>query len=176
MLSLSLCGLPDGQENRGRIKFHPAHPYSHLCRRSGRSPALPYPPHRSRYSIMFNPLDSDKSFWIILIFIWARGIFGIVTRGIFGCHYDQIPPRDGHPCRPANSSPCRACRGLSPPSGCALPGAQVKKGVGKIANPLIFLARPERFELPTHGFVVRCSIQLSYGRIVVNVSALPGFC
>ena len=33
-----------------------------------------------------------------------------------------------------------------------------------MVNPLKSLARPERFELPTHGFVVRCSIQLSYGR------------
>ena len=28
----------------------------------------------------------------------------------------QISSRDGHPCRPASSSPCRACGGLSPPS------------------------------------------------------------
>src|SRR6185295_14295799 len=28
------------------------------------------------------------------------------------------------------------------------------------------LARPERFELPTPRFVVWCSIQLSYGRLV----------
>ncbi len=28
----------------------------------------------------------------------------------------RIPSRDGHPCRPASSSPCRACGGLSPPS------------------------------------------------------------
>ena len=30
------------------------------------------------------------------------------------------------------------------------------------------LARPERFELPTPRFVVWCSIQLSYGRILAN--------
>ena len=45
----------------------------------------------------------------------------------FACGFLQIPPRDGHPCRPANSSPCRVCRGLAPPSECALPGAQGKK-------------------------------------------------
>src|ERR1019366_1201502 len=39
----------------------------------------------------------------------------------------QIPPRDGHPCCSANTSPCRVCRGLSPPSECALPGAPNKK-------------------------------------------------
>lgn len=34
----------------------------------------------------------------------------------FACGFLQIPPRDGHPCRPANRSPCRANRGLAPPS------------------------------------------------------------
>jgi len=34
----------------------------------------------------------------------------------FACGFLQIPPRDGHPCRPANRSPCRAGRELSPPS------------------------------------------------------------
>ena len=34
----------------------------------------------------------------------------------FACGFLQIPPRDGHPCRSANRSPCRAGRGLSPPS------------------------------------------------------------
>jgi nitrite reductase/ring-hydroxylating ferredoxin subunit len=52
-----------------------------------------------------------------------------------GCSSDQrfaygflrIPPRGGHPCRSANTSPCRVCRGLAPPSECALPGAPNKK-------------------------------------------------
>ena len=34
----------------------------------------------------------------------------------FACGFLQIPPHSGHPCRPANRSPCRADRGLSPPS------------------------------------------------------------
>ncbi len=41
-----------------------------------------------------------------------------------------------------------------------------KKGLGRVsAKPLIFLARPARFERATYGFVVRHSIQLSYGRL-----------
>src|ERR1019366_6522945 len=44
----------------------------------------------------------------------------------FASGFLQIPPRDGHPCRSANTSPCRVCRGLSPPSKCALPGARTK--------------------------------------------------
>jgi hypothetical protein len=53
----------------------------------------------------------------------------------FACGFLRIPPRGGHPCRPANSSPCRACRGLSPPSGSALPGAQTKKPRGLFSTP-----------------------------------------
>jgi len=45
----------------------------------------------------------------------------------FACGFLQTPPRDGRPCRPANSSPCRVCRGLAPPSRRALPGAPKKK-------------------------------------------------
>ena len=45
----------------------------------------------------------------------------------FAYSFLQIPPRDGHPCRSANTSPCRGCRGLSPPSECALPGAPKAK-------------------------------------------------
>ncbi len=38
-----------------------------------------------------------------------------------------------------------------------------EKGLA-FANPLVFLARPERFERPTPWFVAKYSIQLSYGR------------
>ena len=34
----------------------------------------------------------------------------------FAFSFLQIPPRGGHPCRSANRSPCRAGRGLAPPS------------------------------------------------------------
>ncbi len=49
----------------------------------------------------------------------------------FACAFLQIPPRDGHPCRPANSSPGRAGRGLPPPSGCALPSVPQSKNPGR---------------------------------------------
>src|SRR5882757_5814955 len=45
----------------------------------------------------------------------------------FACGFLQIPPRDGHPCRPANDSPCRVRRRLSLPSECALPGARSER-------------------------------------------------
>ena len=43
-----------------------------------------------------------------------------------------------------------------------------------MSNPLFLLARLERFELPTYGFVVRCSIQLSYKRILYLPRNLQG--
>ena len=45
----------------------------------------------------------------------------------FAFSFLQIRSRPRHPCRSANSSPCRASKGLSPPSECALPGAQKKR-------------------------------------------------
>jgi hypothetical protein len=58
----------------------------------------------------------------------------------FAFGFLQISPLDEHPCRSANTSPCRVCRGLTPPShqfdyhsqsGCAyaqraMPGAPKK--------------------------------------------------
>src|SRR5215469_15608907 len=51
----------------------------------------------------------------------------------FASSFLRIPPRGGHPCRSANTSPCRVCRGLSPPSECALPGAPKNKGADEPA-------------------------------------------
>jgi hypothetical protein len=52
----------------------------------------------------------------------------------FASGFLQIRSRPRHPCRSANSSPCRASRGLSPPSKCALPGAhRVGDGVTSVA-------------------------------------------
>jgi hypothetical protein len=44
------------------------------------------------------------------------------------------------------------------------PRAKEKRLANFSANRLFYLARPERFELPTTWFVARYSIQLSYGR------------
>jgi len=43
----------------------------------------------------------------------------------FAFGFLQIRSYPQHPCRSANFSPCRASSGLSPPSPCALPGAQI---------------------------------------------------
>jgi hypothetical protein len=48
----------------------------------------------------------------------------------------------------------------------ARPGSTYTKAVGEK------MARPERFELPTLCFEGRCSIQLSYGRVVQNSLSL----
>ena len=67
----------------------------------------------------------------------------------------------------------RPAVGLS--SGCALLGTNAALRDAQFELPqknrdpngsLYFLARPERFELPTARFVAEYSIQLSYGRIV----------
>src|ERR1041385_3218023 len=54
----------------------------------------------------------------------------------FACGFLQIPPRDGHPCRPASDSPCRVRRRLSLPSKSTLPGAH-KKRAARNERPLV---------------------------------------
>ena len=53
----------------------------------------------------------------------------------FAFGFLQIRSHPRHPCRSANSSPCRASGRLPPPSECALPGAP-KKGGPFLALPL----------------------------------------
>jgi hypothetical protein len=55
----------------------------------------------------------------------------------FAYSFLQIPSRGGHACRSANTSPCRVCRGLTPPSECALPGAQRKRAKPPGFAPLL---------------------------------------
>src|SRR5690242_1573116 len=57
----------------------------------------------------------------------------------FACGFLQIPPRDGHPCRPANDSPCRARRRLSLPSKSALPGARQQELLTQLRNESFLL-------------------------------------
>jgi hypothetical protein len=44
----------------------------------------------------------------------------------FAFSFLRIRSHPRHPCRLANTSPCRVCRGLPPPNTCALPGAQIE--------------------------------------------------
>ena len=50
-----------------------------------------------------------------------------------------------------------------------------KQKAHALRKPLLKLARPERFELPTPWFVARYSIQLSYGR-VAGAHSIRGCC
>ncbi len=70
---------------------------------------------------------------------------------------------------PLRGDACRRCapRCERSPTGCTVRTlGKLKKKKGSRWDPFSFLARPERFELPTARFVAEYSIQLSYGRIV----------
>ena len=45
------------------------------------------------------------------------------------------------------------------------PELKINRGQTRGSDPYLFMARPERFELPTTWFEARYSIQLSYGRV-----------
>ena len=106
-----------------------------------------------RHVVHARPLPG--SFWTLKKWVFSSGahrhVCGSCSSGQrFACGFLQIPPHGGHPCRPANSSHCRACRGLSPPSQRALPGAHRKKG-GKASAfpPFGSSGKPERFDYLT---------------------------
>ncbi len=50
------------------------------------------------------------------------------SRQRFASSFLQTPSHPGNPCRAANTSPCRVCRGLSPPSGVRPAGRTNQKG------------------------------------------------
>ncbi len=52
----------------------------------------------------------------------------------FACGVLQIPPRDGHPCRPANRSSYQAGKRLPLSSECALPGAPKKTADAEVCR------------------------------------------
>ena len=85
----------------------------------------------------------------------------------FACSFLQIPPRDGHPCCSANTSPCRVCRGLTPPSECALPGAPKQSGEPGCSPPQF--SKPFGFLQRRSGTVVLVVIRVP-ARIPVNVT------
>ena len=83
----------------------------------------------------------------------------------FAFGFLQIPPRDGHPCRSASGSPCRAHRGLAPPSHPtattrvgtapvkalrAMPGAPTKKGPEGPFNIHCSFRTPARHSFPAY--------------------------
>ena len=59
----------------------------------------------------------------------------------FAFSFLQIPPRDGHPCRSANRSPCRVDSGLSPPSH---PTATTRVGTAPIGRYAPYLAHHKK--------------------------------
>ena len=86
----------------------------------------------------------------------------------FAFGFLQIPPRDGHPCRSANSSPYRACKGLAPSSKRALPGAQRKRPSpirveGSFIKFCTLLPLEESFQGPTILFPSKEKDLLPFG-------------
>jgi hypothetical protein len=76
-MGLSLFWTTGRAENQRAETCISALPYSRSCRRSGRSPALPYPPHEHRHFIMLGGG---------IIFIIKKGAF---SKLIFWYNYQR---------------------------------------------------------------------------------------
>ncbi len=71
----------------------------------------------------------------------------------------EIPPRDGHPCRSANRSPCRVDSGLSPPSH---PTATTRIGTAPV-KALRAMPGAPRKSPPMGGLIQWCWSFISCG-------------
>ena len=76
----------------------------------------------------------------------------------FAYSFLQIPPRGGHPCRSANTSPCRVCRGLAPQSKCALPSAHKRRPPARVASLAFHAASLPHYWICTQEDAVRIQI------------------
>ena len=89
----------------------------------------------------------------------------------FAFSFLQIPPRDGHPCRSANRSPCRVDSGLSPPSH---PTATMRIGTAPTKALRAILGAPpknrcrlaHRFELTHAPFSHSCRLMRLFSTII----------
>ena len=75
----------------------------------------------------------------------------------FAFSFLQIPPRDGHPCRSANRSPCRADSGLSPPSHPPVPEQR------QLRRYAPYLAHHKK--APITGLLVRPFISIDFNMV-----------
>ena len=90
----------------------------------------------------------------------ARRAFLFIWRARRDCAAHPCAAPFGPPLRGVQNRSRRFCRTVEPDPAPHKPNKKPAR------RPVLCLARPERFELPTAWFVARYSIQLSYGRIV----------
>ena len=100
------------------------------------SPGIAHSPSRLclsdlRHSVLYK-------YWALVIMDtsprYAASSASCTSGQRFAFGFLQIRSRPRHPCRSANSSPCRASRGLAPPSKCALLGAPKKNATDSVAQ------------------------------------------
>ena len=90
------------------------------------TPTFPLIPAASTYRPSVQVLGFEEHGLLTRAVCLLCGFCSSAQRFAFG--FLQTPPRGGSPCRLASSSPCRACKGLSPPTRCALPGTPKQNG------------------------------------------------